>query len=55
MSERWLLAPAGGSRLQAAAVSVLMPVAALGVGLIVQPERELGALSLFLLAVVVAQ
>ena len=54
MSERWLLAPAGGSRLRAAAVSVLMPVAALGVGLIVQPERELGAVSLFLLAVVAA-
>jgi two-component system sensor histidine kinase KdpD len=31
-----------------------MPVAALGVGLIVQPERELGAVSLFLLAVVAA-
>ena len=54
MSERWLLAPAGGSRLRAVAVSVLMPVAALGVGLIVQPERELGAVSLFLLAVVAA-
>ena len=54
MSERWLLAPAGGSRLRAAAVSVLMPVAALGAGLIVQPERELGAVSLFLLAVVAA-
>jgi len=53
MSER-LLAPAGGSRLRAVAVSVLMPVAALGVGLIVQPERELGAVSLFLLAVVAA-
>ena len=54
MSERWLLAPAGGSRLRAVAVSVLMPVAALGLGLIVQPERELGAVSLFLLAVVAA-
>jgi len=31
-----------------------MPAAALGVGLIVQPERELGAVSLFLLAVVAA-
>ena len=54
MSERWLLAPAGDSRLRAAAVSVLMPAAALGVGLVVQPERELGAVSLFLLAVVAA-
>ncbi len=54
MNARWLLAPAGGSRLRAAAVSVLAPAAALGVGLIVQPERELGALSLFLLAVVAA-
>lgn len=40
--------------MRAAAVSVLMPAAALGVGLIVQPERELGAVSLFLLAVVAA-
>ena len=54
MSERWLLAPAGGSWRRAAAVSVLMPAAALGVGVIVQPERELGAVSLFLLAVVAA-
>jgi two-component system sensor histidine kinase KdpD len=54
MNARSLLAPAGGSRLRAAAVSVLAPAAALGVGLIVQPERELGALSLFLLAVVAA-
>jgi two-component system sensor histidine kinase KdpD len=54
MNARSLLAPAGGSRLRAAVVSVLAPAAALGVGLIVQPERELGALSLFLLAVVAA-
>ncbi len=54
MSDRWLLAPAGASRLRAAAVSVLAPAAALGVGLLVQPERELGAVSLFLLAVVAA-
>ncbi|MCI0635241.1 MAG: DUF4118 domain-containing protein [Actinobacteria bacterium] len=54
MSERWFLAPAGGSRLRAAAVSALAPAAALGIGLIVQPERELGAVSLFLLAVVAA-
>jgi two-component system sensor histidine kinase KdpD len=52
MSERWLLAPAGGSRLRAAAVSVLSPATALGIALIVQPERDLGAVSLFLLAVV---
>jgi len=52
MSERWLLASAGGSRLRAAAVSVLSPATALGIALIVQPERELGAVSLFLLAVV---
>jgi two-component system, OmpR family, sensor histidine kinase KdpD len=52
MSERWLLASAGGSRLRAAAVSVLSPAIALGIALIVQPERELGAVSLFLLAVV---
>ena len=54
MNARSLLAPAGGSRLRAAAVSVLAPAAALCVGLIVQPERELGALSVFLLAVVAA-
>jgi two-component system sensor histidine kinase KdpD len=54
MNARSLLAPAGGSRLRAAVVSVLAPAAALGVGLVVQPERELGALSLFLLAVVAA-
>lgn len=54
MSERWLLAPAGGSRLRAAVVSFLSPAAALGIALLVQPERELGAVSLFLLAVVVA-
>jgi two-component system, OmpR family, sensor histidine kinase KdpD len=51
---RTLLAPTGASRLRAAVVSVLAPAAALGVGLVVQPERELGALSLFLLAVVAA-
>src|SRR5262245_13420774 len=54
MNARSLLAPAGGSRLRAAVVSVLAPAAALGLGLIVQPERELGAVSLFLLAVVAA-
>jgi two-component system sensor histidine kinase KdpD len=54
MNGRSLLAPAGGPRLRAVAVSVLAPAAALGLALIVQPERELGALSLFLLAVVAA-
>jgi two-component system sensor histidine kinase KdpD len=54
MNTRSLLAPPGGSRLRATVVSILAPAAALGVGLIVQPERELGALSLFLLAVVAA-
>jgi two-component system sensor histidine kinase KdpD len=54
MSDRWLLPPGGGSRLRAVVVSVLAPAAALGIGLIVQPEREIGAVSLFLLAVVAA-
>jgi two-component system sensor histidine kinase KdpD len=40
--------------LRTAAVSVLSPAIALGLGLLVQPERELGTVSLFLLAVVVA-
>jgi two-component system sensor histidine kinase KdpD len=35
-------------------VSVVAPALALGIALIVQPERELGAVSLFLLAVVAA-
>jgi two-component system sensor histidine kinase KdpD len=54
MSERWVLAPGGGSRLRAVVVAVLAPSLALGLSLIVQPERELGAVSVFLLAVVVA-
>ncbi|HET8526558.1 MAG TPA: ATP-binding protein [Actinomycetota bacterium] len=52
MSERWLLPPTGRSNLRALIVSVAAPAIALGLALLVQPERELGALSLFLLAVV---
>jgi two-component system, OmpR family, sensor histidine kinase KdpD len=54
MSERWKLVPGGGSRVRAVVVSVVAPAIALGLALIVQPERELGAVSLFLLAVVAA-
>jgi two-component system, OmpR family, sensor histidine kinase KdpD len=54
MSERWVLAPGGGSRVRAVVVSLVAPALALGLALIVQPERELGAVSLFLLAVVAA-
>jgi two-component system, OmpR family, sensor histidine kinase KdpD len=49
-----MLAPGGGSRLRAGVVSVVAPAVALGIALIMQPERELGAVSLFLLAVVAA-
>src|SRR6266545_3215092 len=52
MSDRWFLVPAGASRLRAVLVSFVAPAVALGLSLIVQPERELGAVSLFLLAVV---
>lgn len=52
MSEGWL--PEPGSRTRAAVVAVGTPAAALAVALLVQPERELGAVSLFLLAVVAA-
>ncbi|HET7309672.1 MAG TPA: DUF4118 domain-containing protein, partial [Actinomycetota bacterium] len=54
MSERWVLAPGGGSRLRALVVSIVAPALALGLALIVQPERELGSVSLFLLAVAAA-
>jgi two-component system sensor histidine kinase KdpD len=54
VSERWKLVPGGGSRVRAVVVSVAAPALALGLALIVQPERELGAVSLFLLAVVAA-
>ena len=49
-----MLVPGGGSRVRAVVVSVVAPALALGLALIVQPERELGAVSLFLLAVVTA-
>jgi len=52
MSERWMLVPGGGSRARAIAISVAAPAAALALALLTQPQRELGALSLFLLAVV---
>jgi K+-sensing histidine kinase KdpD len=52
VSERWLLSPAGGSKARAVVVLIAAPVLALGVALLVQPQRELGAVSLFLLAVV---
>jgi len=54
MSERWVLVSAGGSRARAVLISVAAPALALGLALIVQPERELGAVSVFLLAVVAA-
>lgn len=54
MSDRWVLAPGGGSRVRALVVSVVAPALALGIALLVQPEHELGAASVFLLAVVAA-
>ncbi len=54
MSERWFLRPGRRSRARAAWSRSLAPALALGLALIVQPERELGAVSIFLLAVVVA-
>jgi two-component system, OmpR family, sensor histidine kinase KdpD len=52
VSERWLLPPTGRSSARAVVVSIAAPALALGVALLVQPQRELGAVSLFLLAVV---
>jgi two-component system sensor histidine kinase KdpD len=52
VSERWLLVPAHKSVVWTLVVGVTSPAAALGVGLLLQPERELGAVSPFLLAVV---
>lgn len=49
-----MMVPGGGSRVRAVVVSVVAPGLALGLALLVQPERELGAVSLFLLAVVAA-
>lgn len=54
MRERWLLPPAGPSLGRTLLVSTLSPAIALGVALLAQPERQLGAVSVFLLAVVVA-
>ena len=54
VSDRWFLVPAGGSRLRALVVALVTPAIALGLALAIQPERELGAVSLFLLAVVAA-
>ncbi|HET7235004.1 MAG TPA: ATP-binding protein [Actinomycetota bacterium] len=54
MSERWILAPGQVSRARVVVTSLAAPAIALGLGLLIQPERELGALSLFLLAVVAA-
>ncbi|HEY3212696.1 MAG TPA: ATP-binding protein [Actinomycetota bacterium] len=54
MRERWLLPPAGQSVGRTLLVSTASPAIALGVALFAQPERQLGAVSVFLLAVVVA-
>ena len=54
MSERWILAPGDVSRVRVLVTALAAPAIALGLGLVIQPERELGALSLFLLAVVAA-
>jgi two-component system sensor histidine kinase KdpD len=54
MSERWILAPGDVSRVRVVLTALVAPALALGLGLLIQPERELGALSLFLLAVVAA-
>jgi len=54
MSERWILAPGDVSRVRVLVTALAAPAIALGLGLLIQPERELGALSLFLLAVVAA-
>jgi two-component system sensor histidine kinase KdpD len=51
VSERWLL-PAGGSRIRTVVVSIAAPAIALGLALLIQPERELGVVSIFLLAVI---
>jgi two-component system sensor histidine kinase KdpD len=54
VSERWLLAPARPSRARAAVVGIASPAIALAIALLLQPQRELGAVSPFLLAVVAA-
>lgn len=52
MSEGWLLVPGRSSWIRTLVVAALAPGIALGLALLVQPERELGAVSPFLLAVV---
>ena len=54
MSERWFLDRPEAHGCERRSSPSVAPAAALGIGLIVQPERELGAVSLFLLAVVAA-
>src|SRR5262245_26495835 len=54
MSERWGLAPGSGSRARATVIAIVAPGLALALALIVQPQRELGAASVFVLAVVAA-
>src|SRR5262245_65052171 len=54
MSDRWGLTPGSGSRIRATAIAVLAPGLALALALLVQPQRELGAASVFVLAVVAA-
>jgi two-component system sensor histidine kinase KdpD len=54
MSDRWGLAPGSGSRIRATLIAVLAPALALALVLLVQPQRELGAASVFVLAVVAA-
>jgi two-component system sensor histidine kinase KdpD len=54
MSERWVLVPGGNSRVRAVVLAVVAPAVALVVALIMQPEHELGAASLFVLSVVAA-
>lgn len=54
MSERWLLAPRDVSPARVVVTALAAPAVALALGLLIHPEGELGALSLFLLAVVVA-
>src|SRR5262245_795301 len=54
MSDRWGLTPGSGSRIRATVIAVIAPGLALVLALLVQPQRELGAASVFVLAVVAA-
>src|SRR5262245_59115742 len=54
MSDRWGLTPGSGSRIRATVIAIVAPGLALALALIVQPQRELGAASVFVLAVVTA-